>query len=76
MLKSIQGIFRNGEIELLEPPPQEAESRVVVTFFPADLSIDLKDRGIDEVQAANLRGRLKTIADDWQRPEMDVYDEL
>ena len=36
----------------------------------------LRDRGIDEAQAANLQGRLKTIAEDWQRPEMDVYDEL
>ncbi len=76
MLKSIEGIFRNGMIGLLEPPPQEVESRMVVTFLPTRVSVDLKERGIDEAQAANLRGRLNTIAEDWQRPGMDVYDEL
>ena len=76
MLKSIEGIFRDGMVELLEPPPQADESRVVITFLPARISIDLKDRGINEAQAADLRGRLKTIAEDWQRPEMDMYDEL
>ena len=76
MLKSVEGIFRNGKVELLEPAPQSDESRVVVTFLPARSPVDLIDRGIDEAQAADLRGRLKTIAEDWQRPEMDVYDEL
>ncbi|HMG76962.1 MAG TPA: hypothetical protein VK582_26045 [Pyrinomonadaceae bacterium] len=37
--------------------------------------IDLKDRGIDELQAADLLARLKTFAEDWNRPEADTYDE-
>jgi len=37
--------------------------------------IDLEDRGIDEPQAADLRARLKTFAEDWNRPEADIYDE-
>jgi hypothetical protein len=48
----------------------------VVTFFPAPGGVDLTGRGIDTSQAADLRGRLKTMAADWGRPEMDVYDEL
>ena len=35
----------------------------------------LHDRGIDEVQAASLRSRLKTFAEDWERPEAAIYDE-
>lgn len=35
----------------------------------------LHDRGIDEVQAAGLRSRLKTFAEDWERPEAAIYDE-
>jgi hypothetical protein len=35
----------------------------------------LHDRGIDEAQAANLRSRLKTFAEDWERPEAAIYDE-
>jgi hypothetical protein len=37
--------------------------------------VDLRSRGISEAQAANLRTRLKTFAQDWDRPEMSVYDE-
>ena len=35
----------------------------------------LHDRGIDEAQAASLRSRLKTFAEDWERPEAAIYDE-
>ena len=75
MLKSVEGIFRNGKIELLEPAPQAEESRVVVTFLPTRSAVDLTDRGISESEAADLRARLAAIAEDWDRPEMDVYDE-
>jgi len=76
MLKSVEGIFRNGKIELLEPPPHAGEARVLVTFFEKGGAVNLADRGIDEKQAANLRGRLGSIAEDWDRPDMDVYDEM
>src|SRR2546423_1323369 len=76
MLKSVEGIFRDGKIELLEPAPQVEESRVVVTFLPLRSSVDLAERGIDPVAAADLRTRLRAFANDWDRPEMDVYDEV
>jgi hypothetical protein len=38
-------------------------------------AINLKDRGIDEAQAADLRSRLNTFAEDWNRPEAVIYDE-
>lgn len=74
MLKSIEGVYRNGKVELLEPAPQIAESRVVVTFLASGQPVDLAERGIDPAAAADLRGRLKPFAEDWDRPEMDVYD--
>ncbi len=37
--------------------------------------IELHDRGISETQAADLRARLKTFAEDWNRPEAAIYDE-
>ena len=76
MLKSIEGIYREGHVELLESPPNVTESRVIVTFLPQNKAIDLRERGIDEEQAADLRARLRTCAADWDSPEMDVYDEL
>jgi hypothetical protein len=39
-------------------------------------SVDLRERGIEESQAADLRHRLTTFAEDWDRPEMAAYDEL
>lgn len=45
-------------------------------FSAAENSVDLASRGIDEAQAAELRSRLQTFAEDWNRPEMAAYDEL
>jgi len=59
----------------LEPAPADAEGRVIVTFLAAN-SVSLAERGIDAAQAAELRHRLGTFAEDWDRPEMDVYDAL
>jgi hypothetical protein len=73
MLKSVKGVCRNGRVELLEPPPEGAEGEVIVTFLGSK-SVSLPDRGIDEQQAADLRFRLRALAEDWDRPEMDVYD--
>ena len=38
-------------------------------------TVDLRGRGISEAQAADLRARLKTFAEDWDRPEAAIYDE-
>jgi hypothetical protein len=76
MMRSVEGIFRNGKIELLETPPNAEEARVLVTFLPEDLRLDLAKRGIDPVAAADLRARFGAFAEDWDRPEMDVYDEV
>ena len=75
MLKSIVGVYRDGKIELTETPMNVPnETNVIVTFLEAG-PIDLRARGIDEAQAADLRARLKTFAEDWESPEMDVYNE-
>ena len=38
-------------------------------------AVDLRSRGISEIQAGNLRARLKTFAEDLDRPEATIYDE-
>ena len=73
MLKSVEGVYRDGKIELLELPPPNAQGKVIVTFLESG-AIDLAARGIDESQAADLRHRLQTIAEGWNLPEMDAYD--
>lgn len=75
MHNSIEGVFRDGKIDLLEPAPPNATGRVIVTFL-SSTAIDLGQRGISEEQAADLRHRLAAFAEDWDRPEMDAYDAL
>ena len=74
MSKTIEGIYSNGKIELSETPDDISDgTRVIVVFLSPD-SIDLRERGIDEAQAADLRARFSTFAEDWESPEMSVYD--
>ena len=60
---SVEGTYRNGHIELAELPDDMEERQ-------------LTDYGIDETQAADLRARLHTFEEDWNRPDMDSYDAL
>ena len=76
MLKSVEGIFRNGQVELLEPVQDVDGTRVIVTFLSKEpRSVNLIDYGIGPSQALDLRNRLSAFAEDWDRPEMDIYDE-
>lgn len=75
-MKSVEGIYRNGRVELIEPLTEAEGSRVIVTWVQPAEGIDLRERGIDEDQAADLRRRLARFAEDWDRPEMAIYDEL
>ena len=75
MLNSIEGVYRNGKIEIVEVPSDVCDdTRVIVTFLKPR-SFDLRARGIDEEQAADLRCRLSTFAEDWDSPEMRIYDD-
>ena len=75
MVKSVEGVCRNGRIDLIEPLDEAEGSRVIVTWVSPN-SVDLRERGIDESQAADLRRRLAPFSADWDRPEITVYDEL
>lgn len=76
MVKSVEGVYRNGKVELTEPIAEAEGSRVIVTWVRPAASVDLRERGIDESQAEDLRRRLAPFAEDWDRPEMNAYDEL
>jgi hypothetical protein len=76
LLKSVEGIYRDGKVELLETPDDIEEARVIVTFLPTSGSVDLEARGISEAQAADLRARLQPFAEDWEHPDMAAYDAL
>lgn len=79
MLTTIEGVYHDGKIELLEVPQGIKEDMfVLVTFISskkAGTPIDLQSRGIDRVHAADLRARLAAFAEDWESPEMEIYDD-
>ena len=72
MFTTIEGMYRDGKIELSEMPCDMCEGTpVLVTFLPSD-SADLQTHGIDRAQVADLRQRLATFAEDWESPENEV----
>ncbi|MBZ0321038.1 MAG: hypothetical protein K8L91_31775 [Anaerolineae bacterium] len=75
MLRSVEGVYRNGKIELAEIPSNVDENTRVIVTFLADGPINLAEVGISEAQAADLRARLRTFMEDWDRPEMDIYND-
>ncbi len=76
MVRSVEGLFRHGKVELLEPAPSHEDSRVIVTLFSSVKPVDLSLKQIDPQHAADLRARLHSFQEDWDRPEMDSYDAL
>lgn len=74
MLTAIQGIYRNGKIHLKEVPHHVSDETPVIVTFLTTGDILLTSRGIDEEQAADLRGRLATFTEEWDSPEMGIYD--
>jgi len=73
MLTTLEGVYRDGKIELAEIPKNMSEGTPVIVTFLSN-PIDLQARGIDEAQAADLRSHLATFAEDWESPEMSIYD--
>ena len=74
MLKTVQGVYRRGRIELKELPGDVHEDTHVIVTFLEPGPADLRKRGIGKRQAAELRTQLAAFAEDWDSPEMDIYD--
>lgn len=74
MLTSVEGIYRDGRIELKETPSDVPEGTSVIVTFVRSGDIDLQSRGIDKAQAEALRASLSTFVEDWDSPEMSIYD--
>jgi DNA-binding GntR family transcriptional regulator len=75
MLTTVEGLYRNGVVELSEIPSRISENTRVIVTFLENGTVDLAASGIDQQQAAELRARLRTFAEDWESEEMSVYDD-
>ena len=75
MLKSIEGIYRNGKIELTELPGGIDNEKPVIVTFLEHKYVDLEAYNISKAQAGQLRERLTGISEDWDNPDTDIYDD-
>jgi hypothetical protein len=75
MLRTLEGVYRNGKVELAEVPKDVCDETCVLVTFLEPQATELRARGIDEVHAAEMRARLATFAEEWNSPEMAVYDD-
>jgi uncharacterized protein (DUF3084 family) len=64
-----------NELPKLTAAELQAVRRKLAEISDENSAVALHDRGIDAAQAADLRSRLKTFAEDWERPEAAIYDE-
>lgn len=77
MLQSVEGIYRDGKVELLEMPSHLSENeRVIVTFLKTEtVSVETEEQKLNRKEMSDLRSRLETFAEDWESPEMAIYDQ-
>ena len=73
MIQTVEGIFRNGRVELLEAPQDVQEARVIVTFLP--VVAPGGEPTFTPEEFAELRGKLAAWEDDWHAPGMEAYDD-
>ena len=64
-----------NELPKLTAAELQAVRQKLMELAAGNSAVALQDRGIDEVQAADLRSRLSTFAEDWERPEAAINDE-
>jgi len=64
-----------AELPKLNPVERLAVQKKLAEIVSENSAVELHDRGIGQIQAENLRSRLKTFAEDWERPEASIYDE-
>lgn len=76
MAVTYRGTIKNGVVVL--PPEAKLPEGTAVRVEPVNGEesgrVDLAARGIDPVLAAGLRARLGAFAEDWDSPEMDLYN--
>lgn len=70
---TVEGIYENGKIELLETVADVKKAKVLVTFLENN-DVDLQTLSIDEKQAGELREKFAAF-EDWNDPALDIYND-
>ncbi|MGI8638966.1 MAG: hypothetical protein ACR2MG_03340 [Pyrinomonadaceae bacterium] len=70
---TVEGIYKDGKIELLEKVSDVEQAKVLITFLE-NSDIDLKTLEISEKEAGELRAKFAAF-EDWNDPALDVYND-
>ncbi len=70
---TVEGVYQNGKVELLESVEDVQQSKVLVTFINSP-DLELTSLGIDQAEAVVLRHKFATF-EDWNDTEMDIYND-
>lgn len=70
---TVEGVYKDGKIELLETVSAPKQAKVLVTFLENG-DINLRALGIDEDEAAELREKFASF-EDWDDPALDIYND-
>jgi hypothetical protein len=70
---TVEGIYKDGKVELLETVSDVKQAKVLVTFLENN-DLDLQTLGIDETQAEELREKFSAF-EDWNDPALDIYND-
>ena len=70
---TVEGIYKDGKVELLETVSDVEQAKVLVTFLE-NSDLDLRAPGIDEAQAKELREKFSAF-EDWNDPALDIYND-
>jgi hypothetical protein len=73
MLTSVEGVYRDGKVELSEVPADLKEARVIVTFLP---QVHPELAHLTPQEVAELRWRLQSFEEDWNAPGMEAYNDM
>lgn len=70
---TVEGIYKDGKIELLEDVSEVRQAKVLITFLESR-DVDLRTLGINRKEASELREKFATF-EDWNDPALDVYND-
>ncbi|MGL5035210.1 MAG: hypothetical protein ACRC6M_15580 [Microcystaceae cyanobacterium] len=74
MSQQLIGIYRQGHIELGENHPHLPDETPVLVTLSHLQDIPLDTQAITQQQAQQLRHSLASFAEEWDSPEMTIYD--
>ncbi len=70
---TVEGIYKDGKIELLETVSEVKQAKVLITFLETS-DVDLQTLGINREEASELREKFAAF-EDWNDPALDVYND-